>query len=232
MPSKDFGEDVSFLLYFVPVVVAIIYGAVEWAVTAATSTMPEDAYLTVSKSPYLFLISVVAICLAIVFEVRSAAMPERGGIIEANTQRLQFLAVIVLVVSFIASISAGSYNLLIAVSLFISGRYTFIFAFFLLGISVLLNPKEILGNLKVSSLPDVLGLLLIVASPVLFYAGLKVHLSFAASSIGGLIVGVIGLVLLLTGPNFLGKKTAVPATSEQKKQVATGVTAQMSNREK
>ena len=65
MSSKDFGEDAAFLLYLVPVVASIIYGIYEWVVTAKTSTMPSTAYLVVAKSPYLFLISIVAICVAL-----------------------------------------------------------------------------------------------------------------------------------------------------------------------
>jgi hypothetical protein len=215
LPSKDFGEDVSFLLYLVPVVVSIIYGAVEWAVVSATSTMSETAYLVVSKSPYLFLISLVSICLAVILEVRSANAPERNGIVEANTQRLQILAVIVLVISFLASISAGGYNLIIAISLFVAGRYAIIYAFFLIGFSVLLSPKEVLGNLRVASIPDVLGLLFVVASPVLFYLGIKVHLDFAVSALGGLIVGIIGFVLLFSEGTLFTKKQGTQVVQKQ-----------------
>ncbi|MGH2639923.1 MAG: hypothetical protein ACRDF4_11700, partial [Rhabdochlamydiaceae bacterium] len=66
MPSKDFGEDVSFFLYLVPIVASIIYGAYEWAAISHASTMPELAYLIVAKSQYLFLLSVVAICIGVI----------------------------------------------------------------------------------------------------------------------------------------------------------------------
>lgn len=215
MPSKDFGEDAAFLLYLVPVVISIIYGAVEWAVVAHTSTMPTTAYLVVAKSPYLFLVCLFSICLALILEVRSAGATERNGIIEANTYRMQILAVIVLIVSFIASISAGSYNLANAFSLFVNGRYAEIFAFFLIGLSILISPKEVLGNLKVASIPDVLGLLLIVASPILFYLGIKVHIDFAVSAIGGLIVGIVGFVLLFWEVPSTGKKQSQQAAQKQ-----------------
>ncbi len=154
MSSNDFGEDAAFLLYLVPVVAAIIYGAIDWATTSgANGAMPQTAYLDVSKSPYLFLISVAAICLAIILEVRSTSVTERNGIIQANTLRLQILAVIVLIISLAAAISAADYNVANGFLVFINGRYAFIYAFFLIGISLLLAPRQVLGNLKVASIP-------------------------------------------------------------------------------
>ncbi|HXQ92520.1 MAG TPA: hypothetical protein VN739_05895, partial [Nitrososphaerales archaeon] len=192
-----------------------IYGVYEWVVTAKTSTMPSTAYLVVSKSPYLFLISVVAICLALILEVRSANLPERTGVVQANTTRLQILAVVVLIVSFLAALSTASYDFGTAFSFFVNGRYALIYAFFLIGISLLLSPKQVLGNIRLASIPDVLGLLLIVVSPVLFYGGLKVHLGFTASSIGALLVAIIGFVLLIAGSGLFGKKKQKPATTPQ-----------------
>jgi hypothetical protein len=222
MASKDFGEDAAFLLYLVPLVVSIIYGAIDWVSTAKTSTMPPSAYLDVAKSPYLFLVSIVAICLAVILEVRSTSTPDRNGIVQANISRMQILAVVVLIISFLASISAGGYDLPTAFSLFVNGRYALIYSFFLIGISLLLAPKQVLGNLKVASLPDILGLVLLVAAPVLFYAALKVHLRLSESAVGSLIVGIIGFVLLFFEPSLTGKK---PSQSSQQKQPTPEVVA-------
>ena len=221
MPSKDFGEDAAFLLYLAPVVISIIYGAVQWAVTAKSSTMPVEAYLIVAKSPYLFLVSLAAILLAIILEVRSTETADRSGIVEANIRRLQILAVIVLIVSFLAALDAGGFNFIETISLFVNGRYPIIYSFFLIGLSLLLAPREVFGNLRVSSLPDLLGMLLVVGAPVLFYLGIRVHLDFAACAFGSLIVGIIGLVLLLNEKMLAPKK---PAQQPQQKQpVSTGV---------
>src|SRR5690349_16357559 len=131
MPSKDFGEDVSFLLYLVPIVASIVYGIYEWAVTASTSTMPPTAYLIVSKSPYLFLVALVSICTAIAVEVRYTNRDERNKIILDNTRRLQILAIVLLIISYVAALSASSYDVGNAFSFFVNGRYALIYAFFL-----------------------------------------------------------------------------------------------------
>jgi hypothetical protein len=215
MPSKDFGEDVAFLLYFLPVGASIIYGIYEWAVTASTSSMPPAAYLIVSKSPYLFLLSLVSICAAIVVEVKYSVPNERSKVVQDNTRRLQILAVIVLIVSFFAALSSGGYDLGTGFSFFVNGRYALIYAFFLIGISLLLSPKQVIGNARLASLPEVLGLVLLVLAPIVFYGGLKIHLSFAISFVAALILGVIGLALLISGPTLMGKKQPAPKTVTQ-----------------
>ena len=210
MSSKEMGEDIAFFLYLVPVVAGIIYGAYEWYTIAHTSTMPFLAYVIVAKSQYLFLLSLVAICLAIILEVRSANVPEREGIVKDNSGRLQLLAIAVLVISFAAALSVGSYNLSNAFSVFIVGRYALVYAFFLVGISLLLSPKQILGNAKISSLPEILGLIILTASPVVFYLGFKLKASFGVSAVAGILAAIVGLVLLLGGSSILGKKKAKP----------------------
>ena len=107
MSSKDRGEDVAFFLYLVPIVASIIYGVYEWYTIAHTSAMPFLAYTIVAKSEYLFLVSLVAICLAIIIEVRSTSISQREGIVKDNSTRLQILAVAVLIVSFAASLSVA-----------------------------------------------------------------------------------------------------------------------------
>jgi hypothetical protein len=216
MPSKDSGEDIAFFLYLVPVIGAIAYGIYEWATLAHTSSMPALAYLIVSKSQYLFLISLVAICAAIVIEVRSANVPEREGVIRENSGRLLWLAIAVLIISLAAAISVGNYNLANGFVVFIQGRYPIIYAFFMAGISLLLSPKQILGNARRSSLPEILGMILLVASPVIFYGSLKIKLPFAASAVAAIIVAIIGLVLLLGLSSRVAKrpKTLEPAQKQ------------------
>lgn len=215
MPSKDFGEDAAFLLYLLPLVASIIYGIYEWAVTASTSTMPPAAYLIVSKSPYLFLLSLVSICAAIAIEVRYSTPSERNNVVQDNSRRLQQLAVVALVISFLAAFSAGGYDLGTGFSFFVNGRYALIYAFFLIGISLLLSPKQVVGNARLASLPEIGGLILLVLGPIVFYGGLKIHLSFFVSFGAALLLGIIGIVLLITGPTFTGKKRPSPKTVTQ-----------------
>jgi hypothetical protein len=224
LARKDIGEDGAFFLYLAPIVAGIVYGVYEWAAISHTSsTMPGRAYLIVSKSPYLFLFSLVVICLAMIVELNFSQPSERSGIIVANTRRLQILAVVVLIVSFAGALSVAHYSFSDAVSVFIAGRYAIIYAFFLIAISVLLIPREIFGNFKMSVLPEVIGLVLLAASPLIFFAATRYgHFPFVASAGSGLVVAILGLVLLLWS-TVPPKKATKPA--EAKSQSAPDVKA-------
>lgn len=213
--SKDTGEDAAFFLYLVPIIAAIVYGVYEWYKFGPHSvSMPGFAYVVVSKDPYLFLGSLAAVCLGFIVELRSTPVAERTAIVSANTTRMQVLAIAVLVISFAAAISAAGYNVTNAVGGFLTGRYSLIFAFFLLGFSILLSPKQLIGNVKINVAPEFVGLLVMAISPFVFYGSIKLHLPYAAAGIIGLAVLVIGVVVLFSGSKIFRKKTA--ATPERR----------------
>ena len=95
-----------------------------------------------------------------------------------NARRLQILAVIVLIISYLAAFSAAGNDLGNGFSFFVNGRYALIYAFFLIGISLLLSPKQIVGNARLASIPEIGGLILLVLAPIVFYSGLKIPPSF------------------------------------------------------
>ena len=207
MVSRDLGEDISFLLYFVPSVISIAYGIYEWySVGRGSGTMPGTAYLIVSKSPYLYLISMVAVCAALVIDVASTPVNEREPVLGINAARMQILSVIVIIVSLAAAISVGGYNLSTGFSDFIEGRYALIFSFSLVAISILLVPKQILGSARPSAYGEVLGLLLIVAAPIVLYLALKASINFDVSAILAIVVGLIGLYVYTNSSKLFRKK--------------------------
>jgi len=224
MALKDLGEDASFLLYLLPIIASIVYGAYEWYTIAHESTaMPGLAFLIVSKSPYLYLISISAICVGLIVDVASSLRQHREGILSAHAVRMQILSVIVLIIALAAAVSVANYNVVNGVSVFIAGRYALIFSFSLVCMSILLVPRQILGTARASSYAEILGLLLIVASPVVLYVGLKVRLGFGASAVGGIIIGIFGAVLFLNNSRLFKKKTENVTTfqSSTQKQSAT-----------
>ena len=207
MVSREIGEDVSFLLYFVPIVASIVYGIYEWsAVAHSGNSMSGLAFLIVSKSPYLYLISIISVCAALVIDVSSAPPSQRDSLLGVNASRMQILSVVVLIVTLAAAISAGSYNLVNGLSVFIAGRYALIFAFSLVAISILLVPKQILGTARASSYAEILGLILIAAAPVVLYLGIKAHLSFGVSAIAAIAIGIIGIYLYMNSSKLFAKK--------------------------
>lgn len=202
------GEDASFFLYLVPIVASIAYGAYEWYMIGRGSTsMPTDAYLIVSKDPYLFLLSLAAVCAAILIELRGSVIIERANVVSVNVVRMQVLAIVVLIISFAAGLSVAGYgNIAGGLANFLTGRYAIIYAFFLLGISILVSSRQFLGKVGASFITEFIGLILIALSPVVLYGGLKIHLSFTASGIAALVTLVIGLFLFASkGMTFVRK---------------------------
>jgi hypothetical protein len=214
LTSKDTSEDVAFFLYLVPIVAAIAYGIYEWLqVDPKAGAMPFVAYLIVSKDPYLFLGSLVAICLGVIIEVRSSATTERSALVIANSTRMQILAVAVLVISFAAAISTAGYtDLATAFTNFLKGSYAMIFAFFLLFVSILLSPSILFGRAKANvALPELVGMIFLAFSPLALYAGLKLHLPFVVAAVAPIVVFVLGLLMIFGRDRILGRsKSATP----------------------
>ncbi len=217
MASRDLAEDISFFLYMAPIIAAIVYGAYEWNVIGhGSSTMPGVAYLIVSKSPYLYLFSIIAICAALLVDVRGAPVQERESLVVSNATRLQILSIIVLIVSFAAALSSASYDFANAFSVFIAGRYALIFAFSIVFFSLLLAPRQMIGTAKLSSVAEIIGLLLLAASPVVFYAESKIHIEFAVGAIIAIIVAIIGVYLFFNNTKLLQRKSPQTAKPPQK----------------
>jgi hypothetical protein len=217
LDSKELGEDAAFFLYLAPIVAAIVYGVYEWFNFGPKSySMPALAYVVVAKDQYLFLGSIAAVCIGFVFEVRGTPFNERSNIVSANSTRMQLLAIVVLIISFAAAISAGGYNVATGVGNFLTGRYALIFAFFLIGFSILISPKQLLGNVKSTAITEFVGLLLMALSPFVFYGATKVNVPFPVAAGVGIVVLIVGTVVLLGGTKIFKRsskpaKTPIPA---------------------
>ena len=211
MNQKELGEDSAFLLYLAPVVASIIYGAYEWFLFGPhSSSMPITAYIIVSKDPVLFVLSLVAICIGFVMEVRGASSGDRTMIVSANTTRMQVLAVTVLIISFAAAISAGGYNVGNGTLNFLIGRYALIFAFFLIAFSIVLSPSQMIGSVKRSVAPEFLGLIFMALSPFVYYGALKVHLHYSEAAGSALVVLIVGIILVLGGFKIFKRAPRAP----------------------
>ena len=221
LDSKELGEDAAFFLYLAPLVAAVAYGVYEWYHFGPKShSMPALAYVVVSKDPYLFLGSIAAICVGFILEVRATPFSERNNIVSANATRMQLLAVVVLIISFAAAISAAGYDVGNGAGNFLTGRYALIFAFFLLGFSILLSPKQLLGNVKMTVAPEFVGLLLMALSPFVYYGATKLNLEFPVAAGAGIAVLIIGIAVLFGGSRIF-KRSLNPARKPVSAKVPT-----------
>ena len=200
LDSRELGEDAAFFLYLAPIVAAVAYGIYEWYHFGPKSySMSGLAYVVVAKDPYLFLGSLAAVCAGFIFEVRGTPIGERNKIVSANATRMQLLAIVVMIISFAAGISAGGYDIGNGAINFFTGRYALIFAFFLLGFSILLSPKQLIGNVKMTVAPEFIGLLLMAVSPFVYYGATKLKAPFPIAGGAGIVVLIIGIAVLVGG---------------------------------
>ncbi|MHB8566736.1 MAG: hypothetical protein ACYC7D_01640 [Nitrososphaerales archaeon] len=209
MASKETAEDAGFIFYLLPLVASIVYGAYEWYIMPHSTSMPGLAYLIVSKSPYLFLFSIICVCLGLILELRGTMPMNRSLVLLANVSRMQLLAVAVLALSFAAAISVGGYNVGNGASVFIAGRYALIFAFGLIMLSVLIAPRQLFGTARMSSAVEIIGLLLLGAAPVVLYTGVKLHIHFNYAVLAALVTALIGLYLFFNNTKLFTRKQTV-----------------------
>ena len=128
MSIRGRSEDVSTLLYLVPIVVPVVYALVLWAQNGASYTLPSSVYLTVTRDPILFMVASLAVMLGVVIEVNGTEPKARTAKLASLGGTLQSLAVASLVVAAISALYANGFtDFSGAATDFIVGRYVLVF---------------------------------------------------------------------------------------------------------
>ena len=165
------GENVSFILYLVPLLLSASYALFLWISEGLSFTIPETVYLTVTKNPYIFLIGFLAICLAVLIEIFSSPTESKLIKLTDNARQIQFLAYICIgsVVVSVWSTSGYSLNIGQFLQILLEGRYALIFPLMLFILSLILNPKLKINILSTNTLIKNASIFLLIASPLIFY---------------------------------------------------------------
>ena len=129
LQKAETTENISFILYLVPLISSTIYAISLWTSEGLSSTLPETVYLSVTKDPYLFLISFLAICCAVLIEVFGSSKESRLSRIETNSKQIQILAVISFSAAVLSVWSTIGYSFDISriLQILLAGRYALIF---------------------------------------------------------------------------------------------------------
>jgi hypothetical protein len=197
-------ENISFILYLVPLISSTIYAISLWTSEGLSLTLPETVYLSVTKDPYLFLIGFLAICCAVLIEVYGSSKESRLSRIEANSRQLQILAVISISAAILSvwSTIGYSFNFSGILQIFLAGRYALIFPLMLFILAFLLNTSLKINLLSLSNLTKNASLILMIASPLLFYGLWRIHVPWEGIISITLITLITGVVLLIyKGPD-------------------------------
>ena len=199
LQKAETTENISFILYLVPLISSTIYAISLWTSEGLSLTLPETVYLSVTKDPYLFLIGFLAICCAVLIEVFGSSKESRLSRIETNSKQIQILAVISFSAAVLSVWSTIGYSFDISrtLQILLAGRYALIFPLMLFILAFLLNTSLKFNLLSFNNLMKNASFILMIASPLIFYGLWRIHVPWEGIISITLITLIIGVALIL-----------------------------------
>jgi hypothetical protein len=194
LERAELAENISFILYLIPLVASVVYALTAWVTNGLSSALPITVYLTVTKDPYLFLIGFAAICSAVLVEIIGSPSATRIAKLISNIKQIQILAIVCVLSSLVSVWSATDYSPSIGrlLDVLLEGRYALIFPLMLFILAFLLSPSIRLSSLSAGRLLRNSSIALLIITPLTFYGLWRLHLPWIA-------ILTPTLVLLLTG---------------------------------
>ena len=194
MSARGRYEDLSTLLYLVPIVVPIIYALVLWVQSGISATLPSSVYLTVTRDPILFIGASLAVMLGVMIEVNETEPKGRPAKLASLGGTLQSIAVASLVIVVIAALYANGFvDITGAATDFIIGRYGLVFPATLVLLSYLITAQFRLRGITRRQVAATVALLLVPVS--LYEIGKR---ETAAGLAIAFVLLIIGVALYLT----------------------------------
>jgi len=165
MSTRGRYEDVSTLLYLVPIVVPIVYALVLWVQSGISAFLPPSVYLTVTRDPILFVVTSLAVMLGVIIEVNGTEPAARPAKLASLGGTLQSIAIASLIIVLLSALYANGFtDITDAATDFIIGRYGIVFPAALVLLSYLLTVQfKLPGVTKMQILAAIL-LFLVPAS--------------------------------------------------------------------
>jgi len=193
------GENISFILYLVPLILSASYALFLWISEGLSFALPETVYLTVTKDPYIFLIGFSAICLAVLIEIFSSPTESKLIKLTDNARQIQFLAYICIGSVVVSVWSTSSYSLNVGqfLQILLEGRYALIFPLMLFIFSLILNPKLKISILSTNALIKNASIFFLISSPLIFYGLWLIHVPWEGLISITLITLIVGSALLV-----------------------------------
>ncbi len=162
-------EDVSFLLFFVPLIATGVYAIILWVGQGVSAILPVSVFLNVTRNPTLFLFGSFSVMLGTILEVSSEQGEKRAETVISVSRRLQRLAEASLILAILMSWYANSFTFdlgAVGADLLI-GRFNLVFPALLFLLSFLIaTPISLAKILRPKSIA-IIALLLV---PVFLFA--------------------------------------------------------------
>ncbi len=157
--------DIALFLYVAPFILNFVYALYVWSGVGFSSILPQLVYLEVTQSPYIFLAGFAAVALAAVIDFNTEAQTKKGAVV-ALSRRLQWVALVSIVLSFLAAWYSAGGDVVTGLLNMLDGRYPLVFPALLVFFSFLILPSV---KLQGANFRNLLVVLLLVASPAALY---------------------------------------------------------------
>jgi hypothetical protein len=188
--------DIALFLYGAPFILSFVYALYLWAGVGFSAVLPQLVYLEVTQSPYIFLLGFAGVTIAAVLDFNSEAQGAKRGAVVALSRRLQWIALLSIVLAFITAWYSAGGDIVTGLLNMVDGRYPLVFPALLVFFSFMILPSV---RLQGANLKNLLVVVLLIASPAALYELGK------RSTVAGL---GVSLILLLVAAFLLvrGKK--------------------------
>ena len=160
--KKDSVEDAAFILYIIPILLNGGYGLWSWVAGGADLTALQQVYINLTREPVIFLVGLIAVCVAVVLDARYLSP------IEDVERRVTRLAVFCFITALIIALLSTGFNLSRGLILFLQGRYALIFPALLMVLTFLFKVRG-LSSTSLRGVGRWLSLLLLLVAPLTLY---------------------------------------------------------------
>ena len=189
--KTDTVEDISFLLYFMPVVMYIISTILYVTVSGLTF---QESFLSVTRNPFWLVLSLLAVSASLIFHIRSSNEDERTGLISIHAKRMRIIGTIIILLSLgeAIAVSDAQTNM---IELFITGRLPILFTAIMFLQSAFIQIPFAVKTENNKFIISIFSSVLILASPVLYYLTDMIGLPFIVNLSVSLVLVIFGALL-------------------------------------
>jgi len=189
--KTDTVEDISFLLYFMPVVMYIISTIVHVTVSGLTF---QESFLSVTRNPVWLVLSLLAVSASLIFHIRSSNEGERTGLISIHAKRMRIIGIIIVLLSLGEAIAVSDAQTN-PIGLFITARLPILFTAIMFLQSAFIQIPFTVKTENNKFIISVFSSVLILASPIVYYLTSMIGLPFVVNLGASLALIIFGSLL-------------------------------------
>tara|TARA_B110000014_G_C20080166_1_gene564331 strand:- start:327 stop:911 length:585 start_codon:yes stop_codon:yes gene_type:complete len=189
--KTDTVEDISFLLYFMPVVMYIISTILHVTVSGLTF---QESFLSVTRNPVWLVLSLLAVSASLIFHIRSSNEGERTGLISIHAKRMRIIGIIIVLLSLGEAIAVSDAQTN-PIGLFITARLPILFTAIMFLQSAFIQIPFTVKTENNKFIISVFSSVLILASPIVYYLTSMIGLPFVVNLGASLALIIFGSLL-------------------------------------